>query len=322
MLQACLNLSQNFSSYKKLFKNEKELQTFVENNLSLIFNYTFIKSEHTLKSSINNNFRFDTLAFNPQNSSIKVIEYKNHKYDWLIEQGLSYLMTLHNNFDDLSSLIESKLGKTSINKQESSIELVTPELTPRQQLIYFNDENNIYNHLNLFIVESQRNKLFFWKTQNIDDFNNISKSKELLGLNLWQDLLNKQNNAGEITLKEFIWIWFTGTEENILNKIKIFLELERQLKAINKYFTFDFWNWNRRHAFIKYKNKTIANFNPFEYKDYSTLVFHVKEFRQQLIKKDSLKLIYIKGKDENLRFNLSDIKEINYILNLFNTILK
>jgi len=323
MLQALISLNNNFKSWRKLFKTEKELQSFVESNITSIFNYIFIDTEYTLTNNLNTKFRFDTLAFNPVDNSIKVIEYKNHKYDWLLEQGVSYLMELENNFLNLKNVIENKLGKTSINKEQSSVDLVTPELTDRQKLIYFHNKNDIYNKLDLFLVESQENKLLFWKTKNIDDFNKIDKFKEFYNLNrIKEDSYFSEKEFKPLKEEEFIAIWFTGKDEQINDKIEKFVYLKNKLNSISSELTLDYWNGLRRHAFIKYRGKTIANFNPFEFKEYSTIVFHIKEFREKIKKKDYFNLIYMKGKDENLRFNIEFLKSIEYIMSLFKIILE
>ena len=79
--------------YKELkqndFKNEKELQTFFENNLKKILNYDFIETEFTV-----GNFRIDTLAFDEEANAFKIIEYKNVKNHSLVDQGYTYLKLL------------------------------------------------------------------------------------------------------------------------------------------------------------------------------------------------------------------------------------
>ncbi len=66
------------SSYNKLtqikkqpFKLEKEIQVLSEINLQIIFGLEFVRSEFRL-----NNFRIDSLAFNDENKSFVIIEYK------------------------------------------------------------------------------------------------------------------------------------------------------------------------------------------------------------------------------------------------------
>ena len=56
------------------FKNEKELQKYFENNLEKILGFKFICTEFGV-----GNFRIDSLAFDNESKSFKIIEYKNVK---------------------------------------------------------------------------------------------------------------------------------------------------------------------------------------------------------------------------------------------------
>ena len=52
--------------------NEKELQKYFENNLKEILGLEFIATEFVV-----GNFRLDTVAFDEEAKSFKIIEYKN-----------------------------------------------------------------------------------------------------------------------------------------------------------------------------------------------------------------------------------------------------
>ncbi len=71
---------------EKEFILEKEIQNLFENNLSLISDFIFVKSEFSIK-----NRRIDTLAFDPKNKYFVIIEYKRNKNYSVIDQGVSYL---------------------------------------------------------------------------------------------------------------------------------------------------------------------------------------------------------------------------------------
>lgn len=68
------------------FKLEKHLQKLFEENLSTILGLTVVKSEFIIK-----NKRFDTLAFDEENKSFVIIEYKRDKSSSVIDQGFAYL---------------------------------------------------------------------------------------------------------------------------------------------------------------------------------------------------------------------------------------
>ena len=74
------------------FALEREIQTLVEQNLHTIFSLQFVASELTI-----DNFRIDTLAYDEENNSFVIIEYKKgHSYS-VVDQGYSYLSVMLNN---------------------------------------------------------------------------------------------------------------------------------------------------------------------------------------------------------------------------------
>lgn len=68
------------------FKNEKELQTYVENNMKSILGYKFIATEFSV-----DNCRIDSLGYDEENKTFIIVEYKNIKNNSLVDQGYSYL---------------------------------------------------------------------------------------------------------------------------------------------------------------------------------------------------------------------------------------
>ena len=70
---------------EKPFKLEKEMQNLFEKNLTQITGLEFVKSEFSIQS-----YRLDTLAFDKENNSFVIIEYKRgHNYS-VFDQGVSY----------------------------------------------------------------------------------------------------------------------------------------------------------------------------------------------------------------------------------------
>jgi len=88
------------------FTNEKEIQSIVESNLRIIFDLEFIATEFSV-----NNFRLDTLAFDRENNSFVIIEYKNsHSYS-VVDQGYTYLSLL---LDRKADFVLQYVTKTGI----------------------------------------------------------------------------------------------------------------------------------------------------------------------------------------------------------------
>lgn len=71
------------------FKLEKDIQRLLENNLGTVFGLQFLETEFPLKD-----MRFDTVAYDEENGSFVVIEYKKVRNTSLVDQGYAYLHTV------------------------------------------------------------------------------------------------------------------------------------------------------------------------------------------------------------------------------------
>lgn len=88
------------------FTSEKELQTYFEKNIKEIIGYDFIDTEFVV-----GNFRIDTLAFDEETKSFKIVEYKNVKNHSLVDQGYTYLKLLLERKADFVLKYNEKVGK-------------------------------------------------------------------------------------------------------------------------------------------------------------------------------------------------------------------
>ena len=113
------------------FKNEKELQNYFENNLTKILGLKFIDTEVSVGS-----FRIDTLAFDEESNSFRIIAYKNIKNHSLVDQGYTYLKLMLERKADFVLKYSLKTGKTldinDIDWSQSRIIFVSPIFTPYQ----------------------------------------------------------------------------------------------------------------------------------------------------------------------------------------------
>ena len=87
-------------------RNEKELQTLVENNLEEIFGLRFVETEYRNVPP----FRIDTVAFDPESKSLVIIEYKESEDYSLIDQGYSYLNLLLSHKGDFQLALERRMN--------------------------------------------------------------------------------------------------------------------------------------------------------------------------------------------------------------------
>lgn len=168
---------------QKDFKNEKELQNYFEKNLKTILNLKFIDTEFIV-----GNFRIDTLAFDEEIHSFRIIEYKNVKNHSLIDQGYTYLKLLLERKADfvLQYNIKTKSSLTiqDIDWSQSRIIFVSPIYTQYQ--INATDFKNI--PVDLIRVSKYEEDLvevtFIQKTSNV--------KVEEIKINESQDLVEKE----------------------------------------------------------------------------------------------------------------------------------
>lgn len=116
---------------QKDFKNEKELQSFFEKNIETILGYRLIDKEFSV-----GDFRIDSLAFDEESKSFRIIEYKNVKNHSLVDQGYTYLKLMLERKADfvLQYNIKTKSSLTTqdIDWSQSRIIFVSPTYTVYQ----------------------------------------------------------------------------------------------------------------------------------------------------------------------------------------------
>ncbi len=111
---------------------EKMVQQIVETNLNEIMGLNFVCSEYAL-----NNLRIDTLAFDEEQQSFVIIEYKKDRSFSVVDQGYAYLALLLNNKADFILEYNEKnnanLRKDSIDWSQSKVIFVSSSFTKYQQ---------------------------------------------------------------------------------------------------------------------------------------------------------------------------------------------
>ena len=126
-----------FKSNKELkqkdFVNEKELQTYFEKNLMDILGLQFIDTEFWID---NHTFRIDSLAYDKDSNSFRIIEYKNIENHSLVDQGFTYLKKMLENKEafilDYNLKTKSQLGINDIDWSQSRIIFVSPKFSKFQ----------------------------------------------------------------------------------------------------------------------------------------------------------------------------------------------
>ena len=117
---------------KDSFKLEKDIQSLVESNMEILFELEFVSSEFAVAE-----FRLDSLAFDEQNNSFVIVEYKKgHSYS-VVDQGYSYLSVMLNNKADFILEYNEKkskqLKRTDIDWKFSRVIFVSPSFNTYQR---------------------------------------------------------------------------------------------------------------------------------------------------------------------------------------------
>lgn len=187
------------------FKLEKELQLFVENNLEELLNLEIVKSEFSIE-----NYRIDTLAFDKENKSFIIIEYKRGNSYSVIDQGYSYLATVLNNKAELILEYNERKGKSlkrdEIDWSQTKVIFISQNFTKYQK-----DSLNFKDlPIELYEIKKYDGDIILFTTinkkENGESINVISKkditiakvSKEIKTYTLEDHFKNSNENTVEI----------------------------------------------------------------------------------------------------------------------------
>jgi len=117
---------------KDSFKLEKDIQKLVEANMDTLFGLEFVSSEFVVAE-----FRLDSLAYDEQNNSFVIVEYKKgHSYS-VVDQGYSYLSVMLNNKAEFILEYNEKTGKqlkrNDIDWTSSRVIFISPSFNTYQK---------------------------------------------------------------------------------------------------------------------------------------------------------------------------------------------
>jgi predicted transport protein len=117
---------------KDSFKLEKDIQSLIESNMETLFGLEFVSSEFAIAE-----FRLDSLAYDEQNNSFVIVEYKKgHSYS-VVDQGYSYLSVMLNNKAEFILEYNEKtykqLKRNDIDWTSSRVIFVSPSFNTYQK---------------------------------------------------------------------------------------------------------------------------------------------------------------------------------------------
>lgn len=114
------------------FKFEKEIQSLIEANLDTLFGLEFVSSEFSVGE-----FRLDTLAYDAQNNSFVILEYKKGNSYSVVDQGYSYLSVMLNNKAEFILEYNEQTGKqlkrNDIDWTSSRVIFISPSFNTYQK---------------------------------------------------------------------------------------------------------------------------------------------------------------------------------------------
>jgi len=114
------------------FKKEKDLQDLTEKNLDTIFGLQFVATEYRVQ-----NLYIDTLAFDPENKTFVIIEYKRDRSFSVVDQGFSYLSLMLNNKAEFilayNESMSTNLRREDVDWSQARVIFIARSFTAHQQ---------------------------------------------------------------------------------------------------------------------------------------------------------------------------------------------
>ena len=114
------------------FKKEKDMQQLTEKNLDTVFGLKFVETEHRVQ-----NLYIDTLAFDPENKTFVIIEYKRDRSFSVVDQGFSYLSLMLNNKAEFilayNEALKTNMRRDDVDWSQARVIFIARSFTAHQQ---------------------------------------------------------------------------------------------------------------------------------------------------------------------------------------------
>lgn len=114
------------------FRLEKEIQNLCEENMTVLLNCKFVRTEFAI-----DNFRIDSPAFDESVSAFVIVEYKRDRNFSVIDQGYAYLALMLNHKSDFILEYNETTGKnlkrSDVDWSQSKVVFIAPSFTPYQR---------------------------------------------------------------------------------------------------------------------------------------------------------------------------------------------
>tara|TARA_X000001036_G_scaffold434351_1_gene473578 strand:- start:1213 stop:2175 length:963 start_codon:yes stop_codon:yes gene_type:complete len=233
---------------RKPFKNEREIQTLVENNMEEFLNLEFVCSEYSIDG-----FRLDSIGFDHENKCFVIVEYKKGSSYSVVDQGSTYLSIM---YDRLSDFILEYNDRTGSNLKKKDVDFT------QSRVVFISTSFNSYqkNSINfsnipfeLYVIKKYSNDIVsFDKIVSTPkgDFRKLTKGKN----KKVDSVISKVKVFTEQDLVDKL----SKNKENLWTNLKDNLENWEDINFIPKKHYIGFWKDNKVVSYIHFKNGIIV----------------------------------------------------------------
>ncbi len=289
---------------EKPFENEREMQKFVQNNLEQLFNLKFVAEEFAPTGDL----RIDTLAFDPEEKSFVIIEYKKGANWSVIDQGYTYLSLLLDRKADfvlkMNGAHGHKFSTGDINWESSRVVFIAPSFTTYQTgSLGFQD----------IAFELYKLQQYDGEIISLEQIQGKNTQAKLSEIKTSDEANRVQREIKSYTVDyHFRSGWEVGRElfDELSSRL---LELDNRL-ALRPVKTYIGINMNRKNIFSVHSR--VAE-----------LVFHIVRFQPKDLKDSENKLRYLENSRKNFNVHISEMRikskaDIDYAIMIARQVLK
>lgn len=231
------------------FKNEKEIQTLVENNLEEFFNLEFVCSEFSIDG-----FRLDSVGFDHEDKCFVIIEYKRGSSYSVVDQGSTYLSIL---YDRLSDFILEYNQRTNSNLKKSDIDFT------QSRVIFVSTSFNDYqkNSINFSNIPFELYEIKKYSNNSIV-LNKIVPTPKGDFLKLNKGVSKKESVISKVKVftENDLVSKLIDTKKELWENLKEGLESWEDVSFIPKKHYIGFWRDNKVVCYIGFKSdKMVIN---------------------------------------------------------------
>ena len=223
------------------FKLEKDLQKFVEENLEYLLDLQLVESEFSIE-----NYRLDSLAFDKENKSFVIIEYKKGNSYSVIDQGYTYLSTVLNNKAELvleyNERMKNTLRRDEIDWTQTKVIFISQSFNKYQK------GSLNFKNLPIELYEVKRYEGGLISFENIKEDNNAEDINVISKMNTTIEAVSKEIKKYSIE---------DHTKESTEEIIELFEEFREKIELI-----FPDIKIEPKKLYIAFKNdkKNLADF--------------------------------------------------------------